>query len=94
MIINSVALIAGALSFSAALAWNKAIGDSLYVVTQSNSSLLQAVVITIIIMIIVFLINFFIAKYNNYTSKQLSEKTIEAGTNVNSKVILLPSFIK
>ena len=94
MIINSVALIAGALSFSAALAWNKAIGDSLYVVTQSNSSLLQAVVITIIIMIIVFLINFFIVKYNNYTNKQLSEKTIEAGTNVNSKVILLPSFIK
>ena len=94
MIINSVALIAGALSFSAALAWNKAIGDSVYAITKSNSSVLQATVITIFIILLVGTINFFINRYTEKSGKPLNEKTLNAGTNPDSKVILFPSFIK
>jgi len=88
MPINPVALIAGTLSFSAALAWNKAISDTLTTITKSNSSLLQAVVITIIIIIVVFLINIGLKLYTTITAEHLKDGVIKAGAGHDAKVKL------
>lgn len=88
MPINSVALIAGALSFSAALAWNKAISDTLNSITKTNSTLLQAIVITIIIIIVVFIINISLDFYTRFTNISLNNNVIMAGGKDDSKVKL------
>lgn len=88
MTINSVALIAGTLSFSAALAWNKAISDTLTSVTKTNSSILQATVITIIIIIVVYIINVSLSLYTNTTNTPLKDSTIKAGGGDDAKVKL------
>lgn len=89
MPINPVALIAGTLSFSAALAWNKAVSDTLSSITKrSSSSVLQATVITIIIIIIVYLINVGLRLYTSYTNEPLKDSVIRAGGNDESKVKL------
>jgi hypothetical protein len=88
MPINPVALIAGTLSFSAALAWNKAISDTLTKLTNSNSSVMQAVVITIIIIIVVYIINVGLNLYTNVTNEPLKDSIIKAGGGVDAKVKL------
>lgn len=90
MPINPITLIAGALSFSAALSWNKAISDGLNSITGGTSTtLLQAIVITIIIIIVVFMINTAIAVYHKITNGSLKQSIIKAG-NENGKVSLWP----
>jgi len=93
MTINSVALIAGTLSFSAALAWNKAVGDTLLNYTKTNSPILQAVIITIVIIILVYLINVSIKFYTNITGNELKDSVIKAGGNNDSKVKLWDKII-
>lgn len=88
MPINPVALIAGTLSFSAALAWNKAISDMLTTVTKTNSSVLQATVITIIIIIVVYLINVGLSIYTSFTGQPLKDSVIKSGSNDDAKVKL------
>lgn len=88
MTINAVSLIAGALSFSAALAWNKAISETLNNITKSNSPIFQAIVITIIIMVVVFLINLGLKQYTSMTHIELKDSIIKAGGNIDSKVKL------
>lgn len=88
MPINPVALIAGTLSFSAALAWNKAISDTLTKITKTNSAILQAVVITIIIIIVIYLINLGLGMYTKFTGDPLKDSVIKAGSNEDSKVKL------
>ena len=88
MPINSVSLIAGALSFSAALAWNKAISDTLNRMTNTNSSILQAVIITILIIIIVYIINVGIYFYTTFTNEPLKDSVIKAGAGNDAKVKL------
>lgn len=88
MTINPVALIAGTLSFSAALAWNKAVSEVLNNVTQSNSPVLQAVVITVIIIIIVFIINISMQMYTKTTNIPLKDSVIRAGGGDDAKVKL------
>lgn len=88
MPINSVALIAGTLSFSAALAWNKAISETLNTITSTNSSLLQAIVITIIIVIVIYCINMGLFLYTSFTEQPLKNSVINAGANEEYKVKL------
>lgn len=88
MPINSVALIAGTLSFSAALAWNKAISDSLTKFTGSQSSVLQAVVITIIIIVVVYSINIGLKIYTSFSNNKLKDHVINAGSADGAKVKL------
>ena len=89
MTINSVSLISGALSFSAALAWNKAISETLSSVTDKASSpLAQAIIITIIIIILVFIINISIELYINTTNTDIKPSVRRAGSNNNAKVKL------
>lgn len=88
MLINPVALIAGGLSFSAALAWNKAISDTLVKTTKTDSSVQQAIVITTVIIIIVLIINFGLSTYTKFTNKKLDNSVLELGSNPDSKVKL------
>lgn len=88
MIINPVALIAGALSFSAALAWNKAIGDTINTLTGSDSSIIQAVTVTIVIILTVMLINYGITIYSTYSNKELKNSVVESGNSPDAKVNL------
>ena len=89
MPINPVALIAGTLSFSAALAWNKAVSDTLSKITNcQSSSVLQAIVITVIIIIVVYLINVGLHLYTSFTNVPLKDSVILAGGNSDSKVKL------
>jgi hypothetical protein len=88
MPINSVALIAGTLSFSAALAWNKAISDSLTQMTGNQSSLLQALVITIIIIIVVYSINMGLKIYTAFSNTNLKDSVINSGDINGAKVKL------
>jgi hypothetical protein len=88
MPINPVTLIGGALSFSVALAWNRAVSDTLNNITgKTTSTLLQAIVITVIIIIIVFLINGAINIYTTFTNDELKKSIIKSG-NENGKVNL------
>lgn len=89
MAINSVALIAGALGFSAALAWNKAVSEILESMIPSKSAVLQAIVTTILIIIIVYIVNLYVKVFNLITNSELKESTIESGGNNESKVKLL-----
>lgn len=88
MPINSVSLIAGAMSFSAALAWNKAISDTLNRITETNEPLLQAIIITIIIIIIVHIINVSMEAYTKVKGTPLKYHTLKAGGNKDSRVSL------
>lgn len=88
MLINPVALIAGGLSFSAALAWNKAISDTLVSTTKNDSSVIQAIVITVIIIILVIVINAGLNLYTKFTNKKLNEEVIDSGSNDDAKVKL------
>jgi len=90
MPINPVSLIAGALSFSAALAWNKAISDYLLRVTGDNklSSVYQAIVITLLIIVIVIIINIGVNLYIKKSGAVLKDSVIKAGGNKESKVSL------
>ena len=88
MTINSVSLIAGALSFSAALAWNKAVSETLNNITKTNSPILQAIVITLIIMFVVFCINYGLHHYTQLTKIELKDSVIKSGGNIDSKVKL------
>lgn len=85
MVINPIALIAGALSFSAALAWNKAVSDTLSKITNTNSTILQAIVITTIIIIVVYIINMGIKYYDI----QIKDPVIKTANGYDSKVKLL-----
>jgi hypothetical protein len=88
MPINTISLITGALSFSAALSWNKAISDIFQVSSNgASSSLLQAIIITILIMITVMIINTSIHFYTKYRKLPLSDYVITSGKN-NNKVSL------
>ena len=89
MTINSVALIAGALGFSAALVWNKAVNETLEMIIPKKSSILQAIVTTFLIVIIVFLVNMYIKVYNNITDTKLKESTVESGGGPQAKVTVL-----
>jgi diacylglycerol kinase len=91
MTINSIALISGALSFSAALAWNKAISETLTNLTKNNSPILQAVVITIFIIIIVYIINTGIETFTGLTNDTIKKSTIESGT-AHNRVQILNNF--
>lgn len=89
MPINPVSLIAGALSFSAAIAWNKAISESLNNASGgTSSSMTQALVITILIVIVVIIINFGISIYSKFNNTILKQSVIRAGGDSNSKVQL------
>lgn len=89
MPINTISLLTGALSFSAALAWNKAISDGLQKVSEKyNTSFIQAMVTTIIIIITVFIINSGILLYTHVKDTKLQEHIKNAGKNPNSKVKL------
>ena len=88
MPINPVALIAGALSFSAALAWNKAVSETLNKYTDTNSPMIQAIVITILIIIIVYFINKGLSIYTSFTGDHLKPHVLEHGGNHESKVRL------
>jgi len=88
MPINTVSLITGTLSFSAALAWNKAINDSLNSYIRTPSPILQAVIVTIIIILIVFFINTGLKLYTSFTSESLKNSIINAGGHNESKVKL------
>ncbi len=88
MLINPVSLIAGGLSFSAALAWNRAISDSLTSVTKKDSSVHQAIVITIVIILLVGLINLGLMLYTKYSNKQLTDEVIDSGSDKDAKVNL------
>ena len=89
MPINTISLITGALSFSAALTWNKAITDKLnYIVGNNTSSLTQAIVITLIIIMIVVLINLITNAYTKHTGRKLKTSVLSIGNDRNSKVKL------
>jgi hypothetical protein len=88
MPINSVALLAGALSFSAALAWNKAVNDSLTAISGTNNSVTQAIVITLIIIMVVVVINGGISYYTKTYDIPLKNSVIKSGGDKNSKVSL------
>jgi len=89
MPINTISLITGALSFSAALAWNKAINDALTTVSGiNNSSLVQAVLITLVIIITVIIINSGIHIYKRCKRAPLQDHILKAGKNPGLKVNL------
>lgn len=89
MPINSVSLISGALSFSAALAWNRAISETLSSMTQvAPSPITQAVIITLIIIIIVFIVNISIKYYIKYKKTHLKKSVTLSGGDKHSKVSL------
>lgn len=82
MPINVISLITGALSISAALAWNKAVNDMFQFTTKNvNTSFIQAILITILIMIVVTITNIGINVYTRYKKTSLSPYIIKAGTN-------------
>lgn len=89
MLINPVSLIAGALSFSAALAWNKAVSDTLTKTTGTNSTIFQAIIITVLIIIIVYIINMGLKIYTDRHNVPLKDHVIKAGNREESKVKLL-----
>lgn len=89
MPINPIALISGALSFSAALSWNKAINETMNdIVGNKIHPMIQATIITLIIILIVFIINIVAILYSNFNNIQLNENTIRSGGDHNSKVKL------
>jgi hypothetical protein len=96
MSINPVALIAGALSFSTALAWNRAVSDTLVSISgkTSVSTVSQAIVITLLVMFIVTVINLSVTYYNHYTNSSLKDSTIKAGGNADSRIGLWTKVTK
>jgi uncharacterized membrane protein len=95
MSINTVSLITGGLSFSAALAWNKAINHILTSTTKGHESpLTQAIVITTMIIIVVFIINKCVKYYKKLTSKQIDPSIESAGGSPESKVRLWDTVVK
>lgn len=88
MAINSIALIAGALGFSAAIAWNKAISEILESMFPNKTAVLQAIVTTIIIIIIVYIVNLYVRFYYKLNNTQLKSSTLESGGDKDSKVRL------
>jgi hypothetical protein len=89
MTINSVALITGALGFSAALVWNKAVSEILESMIPNKSAVFQAIVTTILIIIIVYIVNLYINAFNIITNSNLKDSTIESGGSAESRVRLL-----
>jgi len=89
MPINTISLITGALSFSAALAWNKAINDGLQKVASiQDASLVQAIIITIIIIITIFIINVGMRCYTKVKKTHLHDTVKKLGKNSNNKINL------
>jgi O-antigen/teichoic acid export membrane protein len=88
MTINTVALIVGALGFSAALSWNRAVSETIEKVVDTKSAILQALVTTLSIVIIVFLVNLYLEAYTKLMNINLSHYVIKHGSNKNSRVTL------
>lgn len=88
-ILNPVSIIAGALSFSVALAWNRAVSDTLNNMTRSVSPVLQAVIITLIIIIVVSIINIGLRFYTNTTNDKIKDSVIKSAGDENAKVRLI-----
>lgn len=91
MSINTVALIAGALSFTAAIAWNKAVSDTLQSITNLKSpslSVVQAIIITLIIVIIVYFINIGINYHTKRKGVHLHDSILKSGGNKEYRVKL------
>lgn len=89
MPINTIALISGGLSFSAALAWNKAINTSINKAIGGNdtdNTVIQAIITTLVIILTVLIINVAISVYSKF--RPIKNSTIEHGNSNNPKVKL------
>lgn len=89
--INPIAITAGALSFSTAIAWNKAINDSIQTLSGKSkiSPLISAIVITLIVCVVIISINVLIKQYEDKSGNKIKDTTKSWGGNENSKIILL-----
>ena len=88
MPINPISIIAGTLSFSAAIAWNRAVNDSLQTLVNRPSipPVIVATVITIIIIMVVYSINTSLKWYERFSNDNIKSCTKISGGNKNSKV--------
>lgn len=93
MMINTVSLVTGALSFSAAMAWNTAIYESLKKVTGPSGrepylTIMRALIVTAIIIAIILIVNTCAKMYEKVKGIALPDHVIEHGNHPNSKVHL------
>ena len=88
MPINPISIIAGTLSFSAAIAWNRAVNDSLQSLAGKSSipPVIVATVITIIIIMIIYSINTTLEWYGKFTKDSIKDCTKIQGGGKHSKV--------
>lgn len=89
MPINTIALIAGSLSFTVGLAWNRAISDTLTEITNGRiSHIAKGCIITLIVILTVFIINIIINIYQKIFNTEIHDSIKDIGNNKNNKVKL------
>lgn len=89
MPINTIALIAGSLSFTVGLAWNRAISDTLTELTHGQiSHIAKGCIITLIVILTVFIINFVLTFCKRIFNMDIHESIKDIGNSKNNKVKL------